>query len=194
MTIETGIALGMTASLLHLGAFIAYHRQMLNGDSCPNAATWGIWAVGATLNAASYFFMNGDFVKSLLPIIGSLACIWVFVLSLIKGRLSRPDWKDMAALAAGLLCLIVWQVFKSVAYANLSLQFGLIVSIIPTVRGVARNPRVEKAIPWFMWGCAYALMLGAVAVRWQDIWQDLALPLIGMTTHSLVGILALRKT
>jgi len=193
MTSEISMALGLAASLLHLGAFITYNRQMLRGDSRPNAVTWGIWAIGATLNGASYFFMNMDVIKALLPLVGSLACIWVFVLSLLKGKLSKPDKADLATLWLGIVAVVVWWTFRSAAYANLLFQVGLVVSIIPTVRGVIRDPGNEKANAWFMWGCAYLLMLCVVLLRWQGIWQDMALPLAGMTTHTLVGALSLRR-
>ena len=130
------IALGMLAGILHLIAFAIYNKQMLNGTSKPNAASWTLWAFLTLLNFSSYFVMSGDWVKSILPMASSLACILTFLFSLYKGKLSKLDLFDCSALVIGIISGFAWWYFSSATYANLILQAAILISFVPTYRGV----------------------------------------------------------
>ena len=191
MTIE--IMLGVIAGLIHIAAFIIYHKQILQGTSRPNRTTWTLWVFISTLNCISYIVMSRDIVKGLLPIASTIACIAVFVVSLFKGKLSKLNLGDEIVLVLGFVSLFVWWAYHSATYANLLLQVCIFISFIPTYHGVWGNATNEKALPWFIWSSAYILTIIVVSLRWQGQYQDLVYPVNCLVLHAGVGISSLKK-
>jgi uncharacterized membrane protein YadS len=186
--------LGIIAGILHLVAFAIYNKQMLEGTSRPNAATWNLWAFLTVLNCTSYFVMSTDWVKSFLPIASSFACVGTFFFALFKGKLSPLEKWDKVALTVGIISGLTWWVFKSATYANVVLQFSVLVSFIPTYQGVWKDSSKEKSLPWFIWAFAYVLILIVIWQRWQNQWQDLVYPVNCFFLHIGIGALAIRKS
>jgi len=182
-------ALGWSAFALHIAAFLVFNWKTMRGESRPNAATWAIWAFVATLNCLSYFAMSDDWVKSLQPLAGSLACVGTFGFALAKGRLTRLRGLDLGILTIGLAAVLAWFVYRSATSANLILQAAFVVSFIPTFRDVWRRPEGESATPWFMWGSAYVLLVATVFLRWSGNAAEAVYPLNSFFFHSLVGVL-----
>ncbi|MEA1925749.1 MAG: hypothetical protein U9M90_00685 [Patescibacteria group bacterium] len=189
---DIAIALGVLAGLLHILVFALYNRQMLKGISQPNLATWILWVFLTVLNVSSYAVMSDDWVKSILPLASSIACILTFLFALYKGKLSKIDPWDGLALGIGIISSLVWWYYKSATYANLILQFSIAVSFVPTYRGVWNNSLKERALPWFMWSSAYILSIIVVILRWQSQYQDLVYPVNCLILHAVVGLLTKR--
>lgn len=187
---EITICLGILAGLLHVLAFILYNKQMLNGTSQPNSATWILWTFLTVLNVSSYAVMSDDWVKYILPLASSISCILTFLFSLYKGKLSKIDPWDGLALGIGIISSFAWWYYNSATYANLILQVSIAISFVPTYRGVWNNPRKEKSLPWYIWSSAYILSIIVIILRWQNQYEDLVYPLNCLVLHAVVGILA----
>ncbi len=185
--------LSLFSGLIHIVAFAIYNKQMIRGESVPNKATWTLWAFLTVLNGSSYLVMSHDLIKSLLPIISSLACLATFLFALTKGKMSKLDKIDKLIFCIGFVAIFVWWYFKSATYANLVLQVSIPLSFIPTFRSVYHEPKTEKPLPWFLWASAYIFSLIVVSMRWQGQIQDLVYPINCLILHAGVGILALRK-
>lgn len=192
-TVEIAVCLGIAGSILHLAAFAIYNRQMIQGTSQPNAATWTLWAFLMILNASSYAVMSGDWVKNILPAAGVFATVSTFFYSLYKGKLSRLDLWDNIALGIGLVSGLAWVYYKSATCANLILQISIVISFVPTYRGVLEDPKKERGLPWYMWSTAYLLNLIVVLLRWQGQYQDLVFPSLCFLLHAPVGLLTRRR-
>jgi hypothetical protein len=183
-------ALVAVATTLHLSAYVIYARKTGRGEATLNTATWILWVFLSALNAASYVLMSGDPMKGAVACAGAVACTVTLAFALAKGRVSAVGLWDGAALGVGILAAAAWLAFRSATYANLILQGGFIVSMIPTYRGILKDARAEPALPWFMWGSAYAVNLCVVVLRWHGHAADLAYPCINLVTHSGVGFAA----
>ncbi|MHB8831307.1 MAG: hypothetical protein ACYC44_04300 [Patescibacteria group bacterium] len=186
------LALGITAALMHVVAFVIYNRQMFIGSSEPKSATWTLWAFLTVLNSTSYLAMSQDWLKSLLPLCSSTACVITFGVALAKGKFKKPDWTDRTIQVLGICSCLIWWGFKTATIANLILQICVILSFIPTFSGVWKNPRIERAPPWFIWSSAYILSIVLVFLRWRHQPQDLAYPINGLVLHAMVGALTYR--
>lgn len=184
--------LGILAGLLHVLAFVIYKKQISDGTSSPNTATWTLWVFLTLLNCASYFSISMDWVKSILPILSSLACIVTFCSALSNGKFSALEKYDSIALVFGIISALVWYIFQSASWANVILQLGVVVSFIPTYRGLIKDPFKEKSLPWFVWSSAYVLSLIVIILRWQQ-WQEVVYPIGGFILHFGVGLLAKSK-
>ncbi len=185
--------LGIIAGLVHISAFVLYNKQVSDKTSTPNIATWTMWVVLTILNLFTYNVMSGDIVKSILPTISSIFCIWTFLFSLKKGRLSQMRGEEIIALVIGGISCFIWWWYHSATYANMILQVSIAISFIPTYRGVWNNPKIEKALPWYIWSAGYALSIMVVIFRWRDQYQDLVYPIGCLILHFFVGLLAERK-
>lgn len=184
-------ALVAFATALHLSAYVVYGRMTGRGEARANTATWILWVFLSALNAASYVMMSGDLMKGAVACAGAVACTVTFAYALAKGKASPIGLWDGAALAVGLIAAASWLAFRSATFANLILQAGFTVSMVPVYRAVFRDPRSEPSLPWLMWGSAYAVNLCVVILRWRGHPEDLAYPCINLVTHSGVGWCAL---
>lgn len=192
------VVLAIVSGCIYLSAYFLYYRQILSGKSKPNVASWTIWAFESGINFSSYIVMSGDWVKSVLPFLGTVACMAIFIYALFNGRFSKPTGFELSAMGIGLLSLTVWKLTaisgipNSALYANMIIQFCVVVSFIPTFRGTWKNPMTESYLPWFMWGFTYLASMSVVLMRWSGQYFDLAYYVIGTTFHLTVGFLALR--
>lgn len=189
---NTEMILGVTAGLMHIIAFVIYYKQMLVGTSRPNTSTWTLWVFISTMNCLSYIVMSKSIVKGLLPIASTTACIMVFFASLFKGKLSKLNIGDEIVLVIGVFSLFVWWAYHSAIYANLLLQICIIISFVPTYRGIWKDFSIEKAWPWFVWSSAYILQIILVFLKWE-IWYQLVYPVNCLILHAGIGMLALSK-
>ena len=177
---------------MHIVAFLFYNKQMIRGESTPNTATWTIWVFLGTLNASSYFFTSEDFVKSILPVVSTIGCIGTYIYVIIKGKFSRLDWTDSFVLGLGMVASALWYYYKSATIANMIIQVAVLISFIPTWRGVIKNPKIERVFPWFLWSAAYIVNIVIVLLRWKSQPQDLVYPINCLILHGSVGLLSLR--
>lgn len=187
------VVLSLLAGCLHLIAVGIYNKQMLKGTSQPNTATWSLWAFLIVLNVSSYAVMSGDWVKSVLPAAGAFASVATFLFSLYKGKLSKLDRLDTFALGIGIVSGLAWWYYKSATFANLILQVSIVISFVPTYRGVLKDPRKERALPWYLWSTAYLVGMIVVFLRWQNQYEDLVYPFLCFLLHAPVGLLTYRE-
>jgi hypothetical protein len=188
------ISLSVLAGFMHVLAFWIYHNQMLKGFSTPQLGTWGLWVFISTMNCISYIAMSGDLVKGILPIMSTVACIWVFLKATTKKSFVRFDFWDKIVFWIGMTALGFWWYYRSATYGNLLLQISIVISFIPTYRGIWEKPETErKVLPWFVWSGAYLFTLTTVILRWEGQYQDIVYPVNGFVMHAGVGFLAIRK-
>jgi len=185
---DPSVVLGAAAAIVHLLSYVLYNREMLRGHTRPNTCTWILWSFLATLNTASYVAMSGDWIKAATPIAGCTACLVTLALTAYHGRLSQLDAFGWITLGIGLAAGVLWWAGRDAACANLVLQLAFVISNIPTFRGVWKDPAVERALPWFGFGLAYALNVVVVLMRWQGQAIDLAYPVLSLLADGGVGL------
>lgn len=184
------IILAVLSGVLQFGGYWFYVHKVLEKNILPNTASWSIWAVGALLEASSYFFATeGDWLKNILPIVCSISAIIIFVICLFRGKFKRPDRFDLSIIVFDFFTIILWISTSSAVYANLFLVFTAVISFIPILRHVWRNPWAENATPWWLWTIAYAF-LGIVVVLDYKKWEDLAYPITYFVLHIIVAVFA----
>ena len=190
-----GVVLGTVAGAMQIAGYLLYLQQMLKGSSKPNAVSWTLWFFMIILNAASYFQMSGDWVKTILPAVSSLMIVVIYSVLVFKigVRLSKLSAIEWTVLIIGTLACLAWWMFKSAAFGNLIFQFAFALSFAPTIKGVWNHPGVEKPGAWIVFSAAYFFSLLVVAARWQNHLQDLVFPLNAFFLHCMVAVLSLRK-
>lgn len=193
---NAGYILGVIAGSLQTVGYFLYILQMLKGTSKPNIVSWTLWFFMIILNAASYFQMSNDWVKSILPIISSIMMLIIYAVLVFKigVRFNRLNKTESGVLFIGLLACIGWWLLKSAATGNLLFQFSFFISFLPTITGVWKDSTSEKANAWILFAAAYFSGILVVLSRWQGQILDIVFPLNAFFLHSVVAILSLRKT
>lgn len=185
---------GVFAGVVQVVGYWIYNKDVFTDPQRkPNAASWGLWAFGSLLTSSSYAEVAHDWVKEILPFACVTACTLTFLAFLIKGKLGRPDKRELAILILDLLILVFWVVSESARYANLLLMGSVVISFIPNLRSVWNKPTTENPIPWFVWSFAYALLFVTVILRFEK-WWDLAYPVTYFILHIAVGLIAKFRT
>jgi hypothetical protein len=190
---DLAVLCGVASGGLYALGYALYLRKILAGGIAPNMASWLLWTVLTVANCASYLALAGDPLKAAIPLTSSVACAAVFLVSLRVGRFAAPDPYDAASFAVGVLAALVWWRTRSAVAANLIMQGCLLVSFVPTWRGVLRDPAAEPSAPWLVWTASYPLTLAVLALRWRGHPVDLVYPLNCIVLHGGVGLLALRR-
>lgn len=115
------ITLGALSAALHLLAFWLYYRQMLFGTSRPKAATWLLWPFLTVLNCAMYLSTTGDWIKAMLPIASSAACLTIVGVALKRKKLEQPNLLELIIMMASLDIGVLYALNFSALYSNLML-------------------------------------------------------------------------
>lgn len=183
--------LAATALLGNVVAFVIYNWQMLLGQSAPNAASWGIWGLITILNFSSYRVMSGDWVKSLLPTLGSALCILTLVIAVFQGRLAALDAYDEISLVVGAIAAVVWWQTKSATKAQVLIQICFAIGFIPTYLSVWNDPENERLLAWAIWSLVFAIQIIVVWLRWRGQKMDLLYPINLAVLHLAVAVLVL---
>jgi len=185
--------LGFTAGIMHITAFYLYYKQTLRKVSNPNAATWILWFAISLFNCVTYGDMSENVALIFLPAMSTAGCMTAAIIFFYKGSLSKLDFLDSTALGLGLIAAFVWFRCQSAEYGNLILQPSIIISFIPTYRGVIKENTEKNPLPWFIWTAAYILQIGLVILLWDGNFLKFAYPVNCFFLHIGVGALSLIK-
>ena len=193
MDIFSRTLFGLIAGLMHAVAFYIYYKQTLKNISNPNAATWILWFVISLLNCLTYFDMSESMALTFLPAISTASCMVTALIFFRKGSLSKLDFWDNIALVLGLMAALVWFKYQSAEYSNLIVQPSIIISFIPTYRGVIKKNTEKNSLPWIIWSTAYIVQILLVFLTWDGNSLRLCYPINCLLLHLVVGMIAMSK-
>jgi len=185
------IYIGFLAATLQIVGYILYWKGIRKGLIQSNPVSWFIWAYGSLISLGTYSQMTNDWVKDILPLGCSVACIilcfQVFRFS-DRGTFDRYDYM---IICIDLAVTVAW-FFVGATIANLLDQFGTLISFVPLVYGLLSGKNKELPTPWLIWSLAYLCQIAVVLARYEK-WEDLAFPVVCFFTHSTVYLLSLKR-
>lgn len=187
----TTIILSVCGAAIKLAGYGRYFLGIRRGEMRPNMATWTLWTVLSSLNSASYLVLSGDPLKASVALAGTTGCLITYAYALRRGSMQALSSWDGAALGIGLAAGGSWILSHDAGHANLILQAGFLISMIPTYRGLMADHDAEKPLPWLLMSAAYATNVMVVASRYDGNWITYVYPLLNMITHGGVGLLAM---
>lgn len=186
--------LSIVGVFIYLGGFVVYNLPLLRGRAfpAPSRTTWTMWAVLSVMYAWSYGVMSHDWWKSLQPYGGVFANIGTCVIVWRSGGTRDFNRRNWVIISVSIFAILAWWLTRNATWGNSLLFLAIAISLIPTIRNVARNPRAEKPLPWLMFALSYLVQTSVVILRYEQS-QDLGAPIGGAILHLLVGLLALRR-
>ena len=160
---------------------IVYLKQVAQGASTPNPATWSIWVITTCLNTGTYFLVvEGDWFKALTAIIIAVQCTVIFVYALVKGKFGKLGKIEIACLVGSIIIGTLWQITGNAILANMLLQGVFVISFIPTVLGVLRRELRERCLPWDLAIMSNICLVIAIIADWHmGSVYELFYPIIG---------------
>jgi hypothetical protein len=185
--------LGISAALLHGTAYIIYNIQAKRGDSKPNVVSWSVWAFMATLNMLTFIEIT-SIAHALQYVVGTLAAVITFILSLVWGKFTLPNKSEVKIFLLCIIAVGVWWYYKNASVANLIGIVAFLISFYPTLVGVYKNPTKERYIPWLIWTSAFAINLINNIISWNGDIVSILNPLILLLCHYSISHLSRKKT
>ena len=190
--------LGILSGLIMVAVVTIYFRQVRNGKSVPNPASWLIWTVVFIMNTASYFVVvQGNIFKTMTTTCVLLGLIAICSYSLWKGKFVKPDRMDLVVILMVIVIGVFWQTTGDPITANLLLQLILLISFYPIVRGLLLRKLREGPLPWNLAVTSYLFLILAILVDWKSgAWLELVHPIVnGIIGNGSVALIAnIQKT
>ncbi len=184
------LIVALLACVVQVKGHIVYNRE---SGIYPNPTSWTLWGLTGFLEAFNYQDMSQDWFKNLLPFTCATCCAvtWVVCLYKSKFQFKRLKPTDYITLVLCATAMIVWKRFDLVTEANIILQVDNIISFVPIIVSVARDPEEEKPSAWIWWSVSYALATTVVGLRFEKV-EDFYFPANCVMLHLVVGLLSLR--
>lgn len=186
------------AAAIHVFGFRYYIREVYRGTVRTSLIGWGIQVFLVFLNLGTWKSMVGDWGMSIVPTIGSIGCVVVFVVAVKFSTLEEkknltPVDKTVLALSA--VAVLVWYFFRSAACAHFIIQSCFLISYVPLCDNVRRNPGKEPPRPWFIWASTYVVFTAAVLMLlpWREQPWKLIYPVLGFFEHLTMALFSTRK-
>lgn len=202
------LLLSVCAALLQGLGYIVYIRMSLKHAVNPNGATWFMFAYGVTVLTFLEWDSGAGLGLLLLPIVCATLAIFTAYLCWKRGSIKWPnDWEDRVAFLADVVLTLLYISTAYLASADtlteiqkqnmlnvflIASNATAVTSFAPLIRGVRRDPAVEKALPWAIWTGAYVI-LGAATYMTDGLSNLLIYPIVNMVLHGAVAVLASRR-
>ncbi|HSW74729.1 MAG TPA: hypothetical protein VLG16_02550 [Candidatus Saccharimonadales bacterium] len=151
---------GILAAIIGLASYWPYFRSILRGETKPNRATVGIWALTGIVGATSYV-ASGARATALLPCVNAVCGIAVFLLALKHG-VGGTSKLDIFCLLGAVVGIVGW---KATGNPHTALYLTMLAStcgFAPKLKKVYFEPYTENKTAWIMYSVAAAFSLCAL--------------------------------
>lgn len=195
-------ALGLSAALCQILAYVIYIRLFLKKGIRPNAASSFMFAYGTALMVLLEWQADADWTILMLPAVCAMLSICVAVLCLRKGATEPVDKVEKVAFWADIWLTVFWAAI-AFGYGDISpFAVGFVIAgnlttctaFFPVLRSTLLTPQRENPLPWALWTLAYGLLsMTTVLVDKGQTPVLLIYPLLCTAFHGTVGLLALRS-
>ena len=182
----------LIGNIVVIAVIITYFRQVRNGDSTPNPATWLLWVIVSLMNAVSYFIVvQEDIWQSLIVIITTIGLTGIFGYAAFTGKFRSIGATEKVCFGLAIMVGVLWKATGSAIIANLSLQIIFAISFWPTVRGLLTHELTEnKALPWNLAVISYFFVTLGVLTAVPFNWVALGFPIVnGLLGNGSVALI-----
>lgn len=153
------LTLGILSSIVLLGAYVPYIRDIFAKKTKPHIYTWLVWAITQGTGTLALWYGGGGFAAITL-FVGLLLVLVVVLLSLTYGTKNITKG-DTFVLIAALAAIVVWWQLNNPLLAVLMVSTIDGLGYIPTFRKSFAEPWSETVLFWVAISFSYALALFA---------------------------------
>jgi hypothetical protein len=182
--------LGLLAQFILALSILPYTISIFRGTVKPNRISWFIWAV---IGFAFWIITpdTADEVTKMLTIIFMVNPTIIFILTLFKGELVKPDHLEKFSLFIGLSAILIWYIFRndSGLFPISMAIFADFCALIPTLRFVYAAPKEETPLAWIFFFLGSVIALFAIEIHTME---SMLLPIYMAIGSSLVVLPLIR--
>ena len=156
----------------------------------PNRASWLIWSAATAIEALTYSAVNTAAPQAGVLLISSALCLAVTLAIWRRSAWSAPSATETGCMAACLLALILWIVFREAFWAHMLVVVAVPVSFWPTWASVAADRTRERSPAWGLWTVGdLATLLVAARGAQADPVGEYSYLLVELVCHASVWIM-----
>ncbi len=187
--VDLKLVLAVVATLISVGAFVSYFKDLLARKTKPHPYTWLIWVITQGTATAALWHGGGNFGAISLSV-GVVLIIIVFLFSLKYGG-GNITRSDTIVLALALLAIFVWWQLDSplIAVFMVSAIDGL--GYIPTFRKSFADPWSETLSFWGL--AALVMVLSLISNAEYNLLTVTYLATLSVANTSLFFFLLFRR-
>ncbi|RYD65679.1 MAG: SET domain-containing protein-lysine N-methyltransferase [Sphingomonadales bacterium] len=126
---------------------LGLRRQLVQ----PNRASWLIWSAATGLEALTYAAVNPGAPQGWVFAISAVACIIVTIGIWSRSSWSPPTATETFCIAASMMALVLWLVFREAFWAHMLVVLAVPVSFWPTWQSVVTDRARERSPAWGLW-------------------------------------------
>jgi len=136
---------------LSFSAYAVYLLGLRRQQVKPNRASWLIWSAATGLEALTYAAVNPGAPQGWVFMVSAVCCAVVAVSIWRRSSWAPPSDTETFCIAACLLSLVVWLVFRETFWAHMLVVVAVPVSFWPTWASVWRDRSRERSPAWGLW-------------------------------------------
>lgn len=178
--------------LLTLGAYGEYYRDTAGAAIAPNRWSWLIWSATTGMEVATFQGVSGDFITTSVFVGSAFACCLITILIWRRGSWQNATATELACVAASVLALVAWLVFKDTWWAHVIMLAAIPISFLPTYESAWRDHRREASLSWALWTLGDLLALAYVLMRYDSA-RELPYALVETMAHAGVWFIVLYR-
>lgn len=184
--IDPWFFVAVLASFAGYAIYLAGLRQRLVE---PNRASWLIWGTATSIEAITYAVVNPGTPQAIVFLVSAASCIAITLALWRRSRWSTPDTVESVCMAASLVAIVLWLVFREAFWAHMLVVAVVPVSFWPTWRSVWADRARERSPAWGLWTVGdLATLLLASRSGSQDV-GEYAYVLVELLCHASVWFL-----
>jgi multisubunit Na+/H+ antiporter MnhG subunit len=156
----------------------------------PNRASWLIWSAATGLEALTYLAVNPDALQGVVLLVSALLCAAVTVSIWRRAAWAAPSRTESICIAACLVALVLWVVFREAFWAHMLVVLVVPVSFWPTWASVIADRNRERSPAWGLWtaGDVATLIVAARSGAPGDV-GEYAYLLVEFACHASVWLM-----
>ena len=138
------IVLGSLASIIALGSYLPYFRDIFKASTKPHAFSWLIWTLLDVIAFAAQVVEKGG-AGTWVTGVSAVFCFAIFILALKKGE-KKFVLFDWISLAGALLALLLWLLTNDPTLSVILVTITDAIGYLPTFRKGYLKPYEETLI------------------------------------------------
>ena len=158
---EYKILLGALATVIALGSYVPYIRDIVRGRTKPHAFSWFVWALLTGIGFVAQVVEGGG-AGAWVTGVSAVVDVVIVVLALKKGQKNFHAF-DWIALAGALLALALWRATRDPTGSVILISISDAVGFLPTFRTGYARPNEETALLFVLSAVKY--VIGIVALE-----------------------------
>lgn len=175
-------SLGIASGIIQIFSVIPYVKDMLYGNTRPNAVSYVLWAITGIIAVLAQVSAGASWSLAFLIALTFNACLIAF-LSLRGYGYKKYTALDWSCLLLAIASLVLWKITENPVVALVLSVVGDFFAALPTIAKAYKDPNSELAFGWFLVVIASSLSILS-STKWNT--ANLIVPMYSLGESALI--------